>query len=64
MKKIIVTVPENTIPYKCGERFMICEYNGEIKKCIAFFKTWDEFCKSEYITECEDYTKKLKVLAV
>lgn len=64
MKKIIVEVPENTIPYKCDERFMICEYDGEIKKCIEFFKTWDEVCKYENISECEDRTKNLKVIAV
>lgn len=64
MKKIIVEVPENTIPYKCGERFMICEYDGEIKKCIEFFKTWADVCKYERLEECADYTKRLKVLAV
>jgi hypothetical protein len=47
--KIFANVPENTIPYKCGERVMACivETNeaGQITnliKCVEFFKSCDD----------------------
>ena len=63
MKKIIVNVPVNTIPYECGERYMICEYDGTIKHCIEFFKTWDEVLEYEHINECENKVNKILVIA-
>ena len=62
--KIVVRVPINTIPYKCGERYMVCDYDGEIKKCLEFFKTWDDFCGSEISKDCVNLTKTMQVLAV
>jgi hypothetical protein len=63
VKKIIVNVPVNTIPYEQEKRYMICEYNGEIKNCIAFFKTWEEVLNYEHISECENMVNKLTVMA-
>ena len=65
--KILVFVPENTLPYRCGERFMICEYDMEIRKierCEEFFK--DEKEAKRYAKEngIPDYTGTVKVRAV
>ena len=42
--KIIAKVPENTVPYKCGERLMACEVTEDFKFIHAteFFKTKSE----------------------
>lgn len=42
--KIIAKVPNNTIPYRCGERLMACEVTDEFKfiHAVEFFKTRDE----------------------
>ena len=64
MKKIIVNVPTNTIPYKMGERYMVCEYNGEIKRCVDFFKTWEDVLNYKHIEECENRTNKTFVIAI
>lgn len=44
MKKIIAKVPEDTVPYRCGERFMACEVTEEFKfvRASEFFKTKEE----------------------
>lgn len=44
MKKIIAKVPENTVAYKCGERFMACEVTEDFKfvRAAEFFKTKEE----------------------
>lgn len=42
--KIIAKVPENTVPYKFGERLMACEVTEDFKFIHAteFFKTKSE----------------------
>jgi len=62
--KIIVAVPENTLPYKCGERFMICDAEKtddgiKINHCMDFSKT-----KDALLGKGEDYTYRLKIKAV
>lgn len=39
--KIIAKVPNNTVPYRCGERLMACEVTDKFKfvKVVEFFKT-------------------------
>lgn len=59
---IIVKVPENTIPYKCGERFMLCDVENTdgkitIKDCLDFAKTKEEL-------KGIDYTSKLIIKAI
>lgn len=44
MQKVIVTVPDGTIPRRAGEKYMACilKDNGELEKCTDFFKSKDE----------------------
>lgn len=62
---LVIRVPEPTIPYKCGERFMACTFrivkekteteNGELEleKCNEFFKTEEE--ARQFIKENPEY---------
>lgn len=41
--KIIAKIPENTLPYRCGERLMACTIEeGKLVKCNEFFKSKEE----------------------
>ena len=67
--KIIVIVPKNTMPYRCGERWMACEAhneNGKVKidRCIEFFKGETEAKQYAVENGCKDFTTMLKVVAV
>jgi hypothetical protein len=68
--KIITRVPENTIPYKCGERFMACTCKVveektetskgklELDRCTDFFKTEEEARK--FMQENPEYKWMVK----
>lgn len=55
MSKVIVAVPEGTIPRRVGEKYMACilEDSGELVKCTEFFKTKDE--AKEFVEKHPEY---------
>lgn len=67
---LVIRVPEYTIPYECGERFMACTFrivkekteteNGklELEKCNKFFKTEEE--TRQFIKENSEYILHVK----
>ena len=59
---IIVKVPKNTMAYKCGERFVLCDAentNGKIT-----IKDFLDFAKTKEELKGIDYTSKLIIKAV
>lgn len=59
---IIVKVPENTMPYKCGERFVLCD--AEITDAKITIKNFLDFAKTKEELKGIDYTSKLIIKAV
>lgn len=55
--KIIAKVPENTIPFRCGERLMACIIkDGKLERCTEFFKTRE--AAKEWTTKNPEYKWK------
>lgn len=58
--KVIMDVPENTVPYKCGERKMACILDGRsLKRCVNFFETQEEL--DAFLEENSDYETPLAI---